>query len=168
MAHAQSLTLHHVLTRGGHVNQQVNQMVFQQIDFVDIQKATVRARQQPGLKGFDTLGQRTFQIKRTDDPVFGSTQRQVNHRHCNLVLRQGLLRMGPQCGAIGTRVVGPGRIATVAATDDRIHLGKQRCQCSNGRGFARATVTENQYAAHAGVDGRHQNGKLHFVLGHDC
>lgn len=51
----QALALDHVLAAGGHVDQQVHQMVFQQVDFIDVEKAAVRARQQAGLEGLDAL-----------------------------------------------------------------------------------------------------------------
>jgi len=50
MAHAEAFALDHVLAAGGDIDQQIDQMVFEQIDLVDIQEAAVGARQQAGSK----------------------------------------------------------------------------------------------------------------------
>ena len=105
MAHAQALALDHVLARGGHVDQQVDQMVVEQVDLVDVQKAAVRARQQPGLEGLDALRQRALEVERADDAVLGGAQRQVDHRHRHQVgLRLGLATFSAaqssQCAAV--------------------------------------------------------------------
>ena len=80
VAHAQALALHQVLAGCGHVNQQIDQMVFQQIDLVDVQKAPVGLRQQAGRKFLHALRQGFFQIERADHAVFGCAQRQIHHR----------------------------------------------------------------------------------------
>ena len=81
VAHAQAFALHQVLAGCGHVNQQIDQMVFQQIDLVDVQKPPVGLRQQAGGKFLHALRQGFFQIERADHAVFGCAQRQVNHGH---------------------------------------------------------------------------------------
>ena len=41
-------------------------MVFEQIDFINIEKAAISARQQTGLEGFDALREGTLQIEGAD------------------------------------------------------------------------------------------------------
>jgi hypothetical protein len=84
VAHAEALALDHVLAAGGHVQQRVDQMVFQQVGLVDVQKAAVGAGQQAGLEALLAAGQRALQVQRADDAVFGGAQRQVHHRHAAL------------------------------------------------------------------------------------
>ena len=81
VAHAQAFALDHVLARGGDVEQQVDQVVFEQVDLVDVEKAAMGARQQAGLEGLVALRQRALEIERADDAVFGGAERQVDHRH---------------------------------------------------------------------------------------
>src|SRR6185295_19363910 len=68
-----------VATRHGNVEQQINEMVLEQVDFVYIKKASVRARQQTRLKSFYSLAQGSLDIYRTTDAIFSSSQRQVNY-----------------------------------------------------------------------------------------
>jgi hypothetical protein len=51
----QALALDDVLAGGRHVDQQVDQVVFQQVDLVDVQEAAVGARQQARLEGLHAL-----------------------------------------------------------------------------------------------------------------
>ena len=74
MTNTQALALDHVLARGSHVDQQVHQVVFQQVDFIDVQKSSIGPRQQARLKGFDPLGQSALQVKRADHAIFSCTQ----------------------------------------------------------------------------------------------
>ena len=69
----------HILTGRSDVQKQVNQVVFQQVDLVDVQKAAVGAGQQPGFENF-LSGQRAFQVEGTDDTVFGGAEGQVDDR----------------------------------------------------------------------------------------
>ena len=52
MAHAQPLALDHVFAGGGDIEQNVDEMVFEQIDLVDVEKAAMGIGQKPG---FETL-----------------------------------------------------------------------------------------------------------------
>ena len=73
--------LDHVLPRGRHVDQQVDQVVLQQVHLVDIQKAPVRPRQQPRLERPLPPRQRPLQIQRANHPVLRRPQRQIDHRN---------------------------------------------------------------------------------------
>ena len=49
-------------------------MVFQQIDFIDVQIAPIGACQKSWFKRFHALRQGTFQIQGADHPVFSGAQ----------------------------------------------------------------------------------------------
>ena len=89
VAHRQAFTLDKVFASSRNINQKVDQMVFNQVDFIDVQKAAVGTRQQAGLEGLDTLRLRTLQVRRAHHAVLGGAQRQVHHRHRHQV-RLGL------------------------------------------------------------------------------
>jgi hypothetical protein len=80
MAHAQAFALDHVDTGGGDIKQQIDEMILQQIDLVDIEKAAMGLGKQAGLKGAFARNKRLFDIERTADPVFGGAKRQIHHR----------------------------------------------------------------------------------------
>ena len=124
VAHRQALALDHVFTRGGHINQQIDQVVFQQVDLVDVEKAAVRLGQQTRLEGLDALGERALQIERADHPVFRGTQRQIDHRHRNQ-MRLGRMAGQAQRGALRAGASGVGWVAAITATLHRFHLGQQ-------------------------------------------
>ena len=93
MAHAEPLALDHVLARGRHVEQQIDQMVLEQVGLVDVEEAAIGARQQAGLERLLAPGQRPLEVEGADDPVLGRAQRQVDHRHRHL---GGLHRTAPR------------------------------------------------------------------------
>ncbi len=165
VAHAQAFALDQVFARGGHVDQQVHQMVVQQVDLVDVQKAPVRLSQQAGGEGLHTLRQGFFQIERADHAVLGRAQRQVDHGH-GLAFGHdfgfGVAGLADRAGACWF-----GRIAAVRAAFDDRNRGQQIGQRTHGRGFARAPVAQNQHAANGRVDRHHLDGEGHFILTND-
>jgi len=139
-------------------------VVFQQVDFVDVEKAAVRACQQAGLEGLHACAQRTFEVECADHAVFGGAERQVDHRH-----RHGMaLERGLALARLAFRAArGKRGVAQVTATDHRAHGRQQGGQRTHGGGLAGAPVTEHQHTADARVDGRDQDRELHFVLTDD-
>ena len=62
----------------GHVEQKVDEMVFEEIDFVDVQEASVGAREESRLESLDTLFERAAEINRPTHPVFGRAERKLD------------------------------------------------------------------------------------------
>ncbi|MNE31368.1 hypothetical protein D3C80_1249330 [compost metagenome] len=60
-------------TTGRHIEQQVDQMIGQQIDFIDIQHAPVGRGEHPRGKLRAPLAQRRIQVQRAHQPFFGCT-----------------------------------------------------------------------------------------------
>ena len=81
MADAEPLALHHVLARGGDVEQQVDEVVFQQVHLVDVEEAAVGAGQQSGLERLLAARQRPLEVERADHPILRGAERQIDHRH---------------------------------------------------------------------------------------
>ena len=118
MADAKALALDNVLARGRHIEQEVDDVIFEQIDFVDVQKTAVRARQQPRLEGLLAMRQRFFDIERTDDAVFRYAERQIDNRYRYLpCFATGLERTPATVAALTVRIGVVG--ATVADRDLR-------------------------------------------------
>jgi hypothetical protein len=78
MADAEALALDDVLARGRDVEQQVDDVVLEQVDLVDVEKAAMRAGQQPGLEGLLAMRQRALEIERADDAILRRAERQVD------------------------------------------------------------------------------------------
>ena len=73
-----AVTLHRREPHGGGVEQQVDEVVVEQVDLVDVEDAAVRPRQQPGLVRGDALAERLLQVQRTENPVLGGADRQLD------------------------------------------------------------------------------------------
>ena len=78
MAQALPLTLHNVFTTFGRVEDAIDEVIVEQIDFVNVKNAFVRARQDAGLETHRTVADRPLEIDRTDHHVLGCTQRKIN------------------------------------------------------------------------------------------
>ena len=81
MPHAQPLAFDDILPRRRDVEQQIDDMVLEQIDFVDIKEAAVRPRQQPRLERLDPGAERAFEVERADNAILGRAERQIDERH---------------------------------------------------------------------------------------
>ena len=80
VADRQPLTLHHILTRLRHIQQQIDDVILQQVHLVDIKIAAIGPRQQPRLERLFATRQGPFNIQRPNHAVLSRPQRQVNHR----------------------------------------------------------------------------------------
>lgn len=108
-----------------------DQMILEQVHFVDIEEATVRASEQAGLERLHTLGQRALEIEGADHAILGGTERQIHHRHRHLD--------GLRLACTATRFAQPGRFVrctAVGAARHRAHGRQQRCQRPHRRGLA--------------------------------
>ena len=156
VAHRQALALDHVLARGRHVDQQVDQVVLEQVHLVDIEQAAVGLGQQARLKRLFAPRQRAFDVQGPHDTVFGRAQGQVDHRSWAFAdaARNGI---GPS-----GHILDPRRVDRAAF--NRRNLGQQSRKGAHGGGFSGATVTKHQHAADAGVDGGQYHGLFHGLL----
>ena len=139
-------------------------MVFQQIHFVDVQKAAVGLGQEAGGELLDALRQGFFQVECADHAVFGGTQRQVDDRHRAF---GGFGFVGFQSGAVFAAAVLVFGRAAVRATQHDLDGRQQVGQRPHGGGFAGAPVAQHQHATDRGVDGDHLQRHAHFILTHD-
>ena len=100
MAHAQALAFDDIHPGGRHVEQEIDKMILQKIDFVDVEKAAVGQRKQPRLERFFTARKRPFEIERADDAILGRAEREFDHRDR---LRCAFERAARRAGAAGPR-----------------------------------------------------------------
>ena len=75
-----AVALNRVHATGGGVEQGVNQRVGQQVDFIDIQHALVRPRQQARLQAHPAIAQHVFDVQAADQLLQTGGQRQVDKR----------------------------------------------------------------------------------------
>ncbi len=137
-------------------------MVLQQIDFIDIQKSAICARQQARFKRFFAACQRTLKIQRTNHAIFSSPQRQIDHRHGDQ--RAFRLVLSIFLAAIITPFAISYRITTVVAAFDHANPRQQCSECPHCRRLAGAAITEHQHPADRRINRGNQQGHLHFVL----
>ena len=165
MTDAQAFALDDVFAGCGDVEQQIDQMIFQQIGLIDVKKAAMRPGQQSRLERLLAARQRPFQIERADDAILGRAERQIDHRHRHL--RRFQRALGRAGAALVAEFRRPVRIAIVAAADDDLHLRQQRRQRAHRRGLSGAAIAEGEHAADLGIDRRDQQRELHLVLADD-
>ena len=159
VADRQPVAFHHVLARLRHVQKQVDDVILQQVHFVDVQIAPVRPRQKPRLERLFAFRDRPLDVQRADHAVFADAKRQVHHRR-RLAHHGGRGQRHP----VGA-VVRPGRVHRTAL--DRLDLGQQRRQRAHRRRLAGAAVAKDQHAADARIDRGQRQGQLHVVLADD-
>ena len=165
MPDTQAFALDDVFAGRRDIEQKIDQMIFQQVGFIDVKEPAMRAGQQSRLECLLAARQRPFQIERADNAVLGRAERQVDDRHRHL--------RGFQCalGSTGTALVAEFRrpvwIAIVTAAGYDLHLGQQRRQRAHRRGFSRAAIAKGQHAADLGIDRGDQQRELHLVLADD-
>ena len=165
MAKAQAFPLDDILARSRHIEQQVDDMVLEEIDFVDVEKSAVGAGQETRLESGFAGHQGAFEVECTGDAIFRGTERQVDHGNG----APALLQWAGQAGfaAFVAARVAIRRIATVAATIDDDDLRQDGGESPDGGRLARAAVAQHQNAADTRIDRRHRQRQLHLVLADD-
>ena len=134
-------------------------MVFEQVDFVDIEKTAIGLGEQAGFKALFARGQCTFEIEAADDAVFGGAQRQIHEGHgAFLDMLAGALAATFDAGAA---IIGG---AFVAAAGHNLHWRQQAGQRAHGGGFAGATIAEHHDTAQPRFHGCQQKCLLHLGL----
>ena len=148
----------------GAVEQRVDQVVVEQVDFVHIEDSAMRIGQQAGLELAAAVLQSNFEVQRSDDPVLGGRHGQVGDVYAaqSRALRRAV---APRGSALAAQVLGRG-IAAEPARRDR-DLGQQRGQTANRRRLGGAALAANQHAANGRVDGVEHQRELHPLLPHD-
>jgi hypothetical protein len=102
---------------GGGVQQQIDQMVVQQIDFVDVEDAAVRGGQQPRLVAHLAGAQSLLEVQGADDAVLGRA-----HGELDQPSRPGA---GGRC-IMGSVRAGRIRVARIAAETAALDHGDRR------------------------------------------
>lgn len=106
---------------GADVEQQVDQAVGEQIDFVDVEQTVVGLGKQAGAEAHLAVLQRGFEVERADELFLAGAQRQVDEAAAAVVLRQ---QLGERACAGGF-----GRAARTFdqhAADQRVDGGEQQ------------------------------------------
>jgi hypothetical protein len=185
MRHRHPVALDVRATHRGGVEEQVDEVVVQQVDLVDVQHSAVGVGEQARLVGPDPVGQRALQVQRSDEPVLGGADGQLDEPRRAGVHARGRqqrqpvapahLRVGPVVADAPRALVRPvraarvrdGRVAGEPAVGHHRHGGQQRGQRAHRRRLRRALLPAHQHPAHAGVHGVEQQRQAQVVVADD-
>ncbi len=164
MAQAHALALDDIFAGRRDVEQEIDEEVFEQVHFVDVEKSAVGAGEKAGLESLFAARERPLQIESADHAVFGRAEREVHDRHANEArMKLAVAHARAALLAKGTAI----RLAIEAAASDGADGRKQRGQRAHRGGFAGPAVAEGQHAADRWIDCRYDQGKLQLVLSND-
>src|SRR5262249_20288050 len=136
----------------------------QQIDFVDVQHAGIRAREQSGFEVTLALLEGTLQVERAENPVLGRTDPQLDEGGCSLGVRQGGLTARLAPGALRTPGGERSRIATKTAAVDDAERWQQRGETTRGSGLGGALFAAYQHTAESWIDRVEHQRQAHPIL----
>src|SRR5205085_11158327 len=72
----------------GRIEQQINEVVFEQIHLVNVEEAAIGAREQPRLERSDAFAYGALKIDRAAYAILRRVQRQLDDRHMRAHTRQ--------------------------------------------------------------------------------
>ena len=166
MANAHPFTLDHVLAGGGRVEKQVDEMILQQVHFVDIQEAAMSAGQEAGLEGLFARRQRLLEVEGPNHAVFGRAQREIDDGHGRQHRFGVPTGLGAGATLVAARAVGL-RVTPIATPRHHLHGGQEPSQRAHGRGLSGAAVAKDHDPTDRGIDGHQQQRQFHFILAYD-
>src|SRR5687768_6467424 len=80
MSDRDSLPLNDVDAACRDIEKQIDKMIFQKIDFIDIQEAAMRARQQAGLESAGSMQKRMLDIDRARHTILRRSEWEIDDR----------------------------------------------------------------------------------------
>ena len=169
MPHTHAIAFNDILARLCDIEQQINEMILEQIHFVDVEKTAVRARQQSGLERLLAIAQRFLDIERADHAILSGAEWQVDDRHTLLCHRQLAARDVESTfpAFVAARAIRR-RVAAIATPLHRLHAWQERRQRTDDGRFSRAAISKDKDAAHGRIDGRNEERQLHLLLTDNC
>ena len=127
------------------VQQQVDEMVVQQVDFIHVQQAAVRRGEHARLVGGDAFGQRALDVQRADEAVLGGADGQLRE-----LGRPGVLRGAGRMRAVRAVGVGGGRVTGEPAAPDDTHRGQQLAEAADDGRLRGALLAAHEHPADRG------------------
>ncbi len=147
MLHGESFPLHAIDAHRGDVQQHVDQVVGQQVDFVYVEDPTMSGGQQSRLEGLAPIFQGSLEIETSEDPILAGSQGQIDERNrCCFDRAHGAV----------THFAARGRLAgstVVGASDDALDGGHHCSQTTSCRALRTTLLPPNQHTADARIDG---------------
>ena len=162
MTYAQAFALDDVFAGRGHVDQQVDEVILQQIDLVDVEKAAMGASEEAWLERLFAAVQRAREIERADHAILRRAEGQLDHGHRHPPARKrpaGVAR----AALVAVRVT-LSRVAAVAAALDHLHRRQECRERADRRRLAGAAIAENKHATDGRIDRCDQQRSFHLVL----
>ncbi len=135
MLEADALAFHHIHAHGRTVQEQVDHMIVEQIDFVDIKYATICRRQDARLEVTLAFLDRLFDVQRTYNAVLGGADRQIDEWGRKERGRQFALAFKALSTFVAIQV-GPLRVTVEAAALHHFDFGQQGGQARAAVDFA--------------------------------
>jgi len=146
-----SFTLDDIAAHRRCIEQYINHVVVQQVDFVDVEQPAVGRCQHARLKVALAFLDGCLDIQGANNPVLRSRNRQVNEWRFARFHRD-LRAAGETLAAFGAPGGRPVGVATKTATADNPHLRQQRRQRAGCSRFSRAALATDENSANARVD----------------
>ena len=153
-------------THGGRVEQEVDDVVVEEVDLVDVEEAAVGGCQDAGVEMALALLDRLLEVERTDDPVLGSADGQVDKAGAAGDDGQ-FLAGGDPFATLVTVSIGSQRVTAEAAAVDDVDAGQQGRQGTGSGRLGGAALAPNEDAADAGIDGVQDERSPHPLLADD-
>ena len=163
---ADALALHHVHAHCRRVEQQIDNVVIQQIDFIHVEQAAIGRGEHPRLEMPLAMLNGLLDVQRAYHPILGGADRQIHKAgtmSCDrqhLAARQAIATVIAQgvdaAGVAGERTIGHYR-----------DLGQEIGQRARRGRLRSAALAADQHAADRVADGVQDQGALHALLADD-
>ena len=145
--------------RHGDIEQQIDEVIFKQVDFIDVEKTAIGLGEQAGFEALLAGGQRAFEIEAANDAIFRGAQRQIDEG--NGAFFRLLASAFAAAFDAGAAIIGS---AFVTAAGHDLHRRQQTGQRAHGGGFAGAAIAEHHDTAQPRFHCRQQQRLLHLGL----
>ncbi len=162
-----AFALDDVDAHGGRIEQQVDDMIVQQVDFIDIQQAAVGGSQHARLEVALALLDGFLDIQGAHHPVFGGADRQVDKADAGAWQSPvpcprficSLTQSDQVFGALGSSLKGESAKTSI--------WGSRAAMARAAVDLAGAALAADQHAADAWVDSVQHQGAFHALLAYN-
>jgi hypothetical protein len=145
------------------IQQHIDQMVLEKVNFVDVEESAVRFREQAGLERLHPFNESALDIKSAAHSIFCCAERQIDYRNRSARSAQSFT----PSQSVRASVTQVGRSRRVATEEAALHFCDRRQKVgkrSHGSGLAGASVTHDDDAANVRIDCAQGQRKFHLLL----
>lgn len=141
-----------VLAGGGDIEEEIDEVIFEEVDLIYIEVAAVRTGKEPGFVGLLAAGEGALEVEGADDAVLGGAEWEIHDGDPDFIGAELLASVFAGQAVVAAAGAGVGVAAVPAAAHD-VHQWKERREGADRGGLCGPSMAKDKDPTNGGVNG---------------